>query len=53
MLSPKQFSLLQEANEIYIGKGFEYIKVGHAARGFSDFPDLKALDALVAEIVGS
>jgi hypothetical protein len=53
MLSSEQFSLLEKANEIYKGKGFEYINVGHAARGFSDFPDLKALDALVAEIIGS
>jgi hypothetical protein len=51
MLTPEQFSLLEKANKIYVDKGFEYINVGHAARGFSDFPDLNALDALAAEIL--
>lgn len=52
-LSPERLSLLQKANKIYIDKGFEYINVDHAAHGFSDWPDLKALDRLTAEIVGS
>ena len=51
MLSPEQYSLLEKANKIYVGKGFEYIDVGHAMRGFSDFPDLNALDALAKAII--
>jgi hypothetical protein len=52
-LTPEQLKLLEQANKIYIGKGFEYINVGHAARGFSDFPDLTHLDALAVEILNS
>jgi hypothetical protein len=50
-LTPEQLKLLEQANEIYSSKGFEYVNVGHASRGFSNFPDLKALDALVEEIL--
>jgi hypothetical protein len=54
VLSPEQLSLLDQANEIYKTerKGFEYINVGDALRGFSNFPDLQALDALAKAIVG-
>jgi hypothetical protein len=51
VLSREQLSLLEKANKIYKTKGFEYFNVGDAVRGFSDFPDLKALDALAAKIV--
>ncbi|MBC7945588.1 MAG: hypothetical protein H7X91_10090 [Burkholderiales bacterium] len=51
-LSPEQFSLLDRANKIYSSKGFEYMNVGDALRGFSNFPDLQALDALTEALLG-
>ena len=67
-LSSKQLSLLEQANKIYSGKGFEelpllklankhrgkgfeYVDVGDALRGFSNFPDLKDLDELAKAIM--
>jgi hypothetical protein len=67
-LSSKQLSLLEQANKIYSGKGFEelpllelankhrgkgfeYVNVGDALRGFSNFPDLKDLDELAKAIM--
>src|SRR5208337_654770 len=50
-LSTEEFRLLKKANRIYSGKGFEYFNVGHAGRGFSNFPDLYALDALATKII--
>jgi hypothetical protein len=51
-LSKEELSLLKKANKVYKGKGFEYMKVHDAVRGFSNFPDLPALDALATAIVG-
>jgi hypothetical protein len=39
-LSRDQLKLLKKADDIYKGKGFEYVNVGHAGLGFSNFPDL-------------
>jgi hypothetical protein len=50
-LSAEEFSLLQKASGIYKSKGFEYFNVGHAGRGFSNFPDLDALDATATKII--
>ncbi|MFZ0559758.1 MAG: hypothetical protein WAN31_10105 [Methylovirgula sp.] len=51
-LSKEEVSLLEKASEIYNGNGFEYVNVDHAAHGFSNFPDLSALDAIAAKIIG-
>ena len=51
-LSNGELSLLETANKVYSGKGFEYVNVHDSARGFSNFPDLLALDALAKAIVG-
>ncbi len=50
-LSDEEFSLIQKAGEVYKGKGFEYFNVSHAARGFSNFPELDVLDAIAAKII--
>ncbi len=51
-LSAKQVLVLEQASDIYDCpvKGFEYFNVGHATRGYSDFPDLDALDELANTI---
>ena len=51
ILSGTEFALLEKANTIYSAKGFEYINVGDAVRGFSTFPDLVSLDALAKKLL--
>lgn len=50
-LSREQLKLLKKADEIYKGKGFEYVNVDHAGLGFSNFPDLSDLDELAKAIM--
>jgi hypothetical protein len=42
---------LAVANAIYGGKGFEYFNPEHALRGYSNFPDLAALDAIAVKFI--
>lgn len=50
-LSDTELALLEKANAIYSAKGFEYINVGDAVRGFSTFPNLETLDALAKKLL--
>ena len=50
-LQSTELALLEKADSIYSTKGFEYIKVLDALKGFSTFPDLAALDALAIKLL--
>jgi hypothetical protein len=50
-LSSTEDALLQKTNSIYMTKGFEYLNVLDAIKGFSTFPDLAALDALAKKLL--
>lgn len=51
VLNEAELSVLSAANEIYRGKGFEYFNPEHALRGYSNFPDLGALDAVAKKLI--
>jgi hypothetical protein len=53
VLNQADLGLLARANAIYKGKGFEYFVPEHALRGYSNYPDLAALEALVCKYVKS
>jgi len=50
-LTPAELKILQAANNIYKGKGFEYFSVSNAMSAYKGFPDLGALDALTNKLV--
>jgi hypothetical protein len=50
-LEANEVSTLEAASAIYAGKGFEYFDPEHAARGYSQFPDLAALDTIAAKLI--
>jgi len=50
-LNGDELKILNAANEIYRGKGFEYFDPEHALRGYSNFPDLDSLDAVAKKLI--
>jgi hypothetical protein len=50
-LSPGELRVLQAANNIYMGKGFEYFNVLDAVYAFKKFPPLAQLDAITRKLV--
>jgi hypothetical protein len=51
ILTADELKILEVANKIYCGKGFEYFDPGHLLRGYSTFPDLAALDAIALKLL--
>ena len=51
ILSSTELELLNKANSVYSTKGFEYLKVLDALKGFSTFPELAVLDALAIKLL--
>lgn len=52
ILSGQQLNVLQQANNIYATKGFEYFEPQDAATGFSRYPDLQLLDQVAKKLIG-
>lgn len=50
-LTPDELTVLQAANTVYKGKGFEYFGLEDVLTGYKRFPDLGALDALAQKLV--
>lgn len=50
-LARAEQDVLQKASTIYKGKGFEYFNLTHARNGYSDYPDLEALNALTVAVL--
>ncbi|MBI4167186.1 MAG: hypothetical protein HY508_15785 [Acidobacteria bacterium] len=50
-LNAEEIRVLRVANDIYVGKGFEYFNPGHALRGYSQFPDLDELDSVATKLI--
>lgn len=51
VLSEDDLKVLSVANEIYVGKGFEYFDPIHALTGYSRFPDLGLLDRMASRLI--
>jgi hypothetical protein len=49
-LTKEEFNLLEQANQIYNKKDFEYFSVNDAATGYHRFPDLEGLAQLARKI---
>jgi len=47
LLSISEFSLLSQASAIYKNKGFEYFEPEHTLSGYSAYPNLDELEAIV------
>ncbi len=50
-LTTEERGMLKAANEIYMGKGFEYFNPEYAVRGYSQFPALQALDDVAKKLI--
>jgi hypothetical protein len=50
-LNSEELETLRAANEIYVGKGFEYFNPEHALRGYSHFPNITSLDAIARKLI--
>lgn len=46
-----ELDLLKQADSIYSSKGFEYFNPEHALRGYSQYPNLAALDEVVQKLL--
>lgn len=51
VLDDGELSVLKSADKIYNDKRFEYFLPIDAAEGYSDFPDLNALDAVARKLI--
>src|SRR5262249_32909857 len=51
ILSADEVDVLRKASSINNDKGFEYFNPEHALKGYSNFPDLEALDAISRKLV--
>ncbi len=51
ILSEEEHEILAKANEIYMGKGFEYFNPYHAGLGYTIFPDLYTLDIIAGKLI--
>jgi hypothetical protein len=52
LLNSTEEATLKAASVIYASKGFEYFEPYHAAKGFSQYPDLKVLDSIAKKLIG-
>jgi hypothetical protein len=52
ILAPSEFSILQQANDIYRDKDFEYFDPEDALTGYRRFPNLATLDAITKKLLG-
>jgi hypothetical protein len=54
VLNSGEYAELVRASEIYDvpNKGFEYVSVGDAVTGLSNFPSLTVLEAIAAKVIG-
>lgn len=52
ILNQDEYQLLQEVNEVYVSKGFEYINLEDALTAYKRFPELDALDRITRKILG-
>jgi len=53
ILSSSDLLLLEQANDLYKMKAFEYVQPIDAAHGFSGFPDLNELSKLAKKLVSA
>ena len=51
VLSQEDKLVLEQANEVYKSKRFEYMSPGDALTGFSKFPDLELLDQVASKLL--
>lgn len=51
VLVATELNLLKQADSIYSSKGFEYFNPEHAMRGYSQYPNLAALDAVAQKLL--
>ncbi len=51
VLDRAELSLLKQADAIYSRKGFEYFNPEHALRGYSQYPDLAALNGVARKLL--
>lgn len=51
VLDISELNLLKQADCIYSSKGFEYFNPEHALGGYSQYPNLTALDAVVQKLL--
>lgn len=51
LLDKSERALLSQVSSIYANKGFEYFNPEHALSGYSAYPDLAALEAIVCKYV--
>ena len=51
VLTGDEMDILNDANEIYSSKGFEYFVPKHALEGYSAYPGLEALDAIASKLI--
>jgi hypothetical protein len=51
ILTDEELVVLNQANEIYKAKGFEYFRPDHALMGYSNFPDLTTLEAIAKRLL--
>ena len=52
LLNSTEVKTLNDASDIYDGKGFEYFDRTDALTGYSRYPDLAALDSLAKKLIG-
>lgn len=51
-LDPAEMQILEQANNFYKEKGFEYFSGEDALRGYSQYPALGSLDAVTKKLLG-
>lgn len=51
ILNTNENTILEQASQIYKGKGFEYFEPEDALTGYKRFPDLEELDAIAKKLL--